>query len=56
MGEPAGEDDTASAVYGQLAGAYYGAEGIPKERRDTLAHRELIVALADKLFVLSQPS
>jgi ADP-ribosyl-[dinitrogen reductase] hydrolase len=52
-----GDDaDTTGAVYGQLAGAYYGAEGIPKAWRDTLAHRELIVALADKLFVLSQPS
>lgn len=52
-----GDDaDTTGAVYGQLAGAYYGAEGIPKEWRDKLAHRELIVALADKLFVLSQPS
>ena len=48
-----GDDaDTTGAVYGQLAGAYYGAEGIPKEWRDRLAHRELVLALADKLFVL----
>jgi len=52
-----GDDaDTTGAVNAQLAGAYYGAEGIPKEWRDKLAHREVIVALAEKLFVLSQSS
>ena len=45
-----GEDaDTTGAVYGQLAGAYYGAEGIPAEWREQLAMRDLIVAYADRL-------
>ncbi len=38
-----GDDaDTTGAVYGQLAGAYYGAENIPAEWRERLAMRELI--------------
>jgi len=41
--------DTTGAVHGQIAGAYYGAEGIPKEWCDKLAHRELIERLADQL-------
>ena len=45
-----GQDaDTTGAVYGQLAGAYYGAEGIPERWRDRLAQSELILALADAL-------
>ncbi len=46
-----GEDaDTTGAVYGQLAGAFYGEDGIPAAWRDTIAQRELIVDLAEKLF------
>ena len=38
-----GEDaDTTGAVYGQIAGAYYGVDGIPAEWREKLAMRELI--------------
>jgi ADP-ribosyl-[dinitrogen reductase] hydrolase len=45
-----GEDaDTTGAVYGQLAGAYYGEEGIPERWRSKLAHRELIEGYAEKL-------
>jgi ADP-ribosylglycohydrolase len=45
-----GEDaDTTGAVYGQLAGALYGAEGIPVEWRTKLALRETIERLADGL-------
>ena len=45
-----GDDaDTTGAVYGQLAGAYYGVEGIPSEWRDKLALRERIEKFADDL-------
>lgn len=50
-----GDDaDTTGAVYGQLAGAFYGEEGIPKRWRDRLAYRELIVSFAEQLFALAQ--
>jgi ADP-ribosyl-[dinitrogen reductase] hydrolase len=42
--------DTTGAVYGQLAGAYYGVEAIPKGWRDKLAMREKIEGLADGLW------
>ena len=49
-----GEDaDTTGAVYGQLAGAYYGAEGIPDDWRNKLAMRDEILAFADDLYALS---
>lgn len=45
-----GDDaDTTTAVYGQLAGAYYGERGIPEEWRALLAKKELIMSLADRL-------
>ena len=45
-----GDDaDTTGAVYGQLAGACYGAEAIPAEWRERLALRGLIERLADRL-------
>jgi ADP-ribosyl-[dinitrogen reductase] hydrolase len=46
-----GDDaDTTGAVYGQLAGAFYGEEGIPAAWRDTIVQREFIGELAEKLF------
>jgi ADP-ribosylglycohydrolase len=46
-----GDDaDTTGAVYGQLAGAYYGLSGIPAEWYGRLAHGEVIDSLAVKLF------
>ncbi|NJN65659.1 MAG: ADP-ribosylglycohydrolase family protein [Chloroflexaceae bacterium] len=42
--------DTTGAVYGQLAGAFYGETGIPPEWRGKLALRETIVSLADRIF------
>jgi len=39
--------DTTGAVYGQLAGAYYGAEAIPQAWRERLAKKEIIIAYAD---------
>lgn len=49
-----GEDaDSTGAVYGQIAGAYYGAEGIPAEWRAMLAMRELIEQRATELLELT---
>ncbi len=51
-----GDDaDTTGAVYGQLAGAYYGEEGIPETWTMKIARRELIVSFAEKLFKLGWP-
>ncbi len=44
-----GDADTTGAVYGQLAGVYYGEEGIPEDWRAKLAMRELIEEFADRL-------
>jgi ADP-ribosylglycohydrolase len=50
-----GDDaDTTGAVYGQLAGAFYGAQGIPLSWRAKLAYRELIESFAEQLFSLAQ--
>jgi len=46
--------DTTGAIYGQLAGAYYGEEGIPKGWLRRLALRDLIESLADRLYSLSR--
>ena len=46
--------DTTAAVYGQLAGAFYGEQGIPAEWREKLAMREKIEFFADRLLLLSQ--
>lgn len=45
-----GDADTTGAVYGQLAGAYYGVNAIPKRWRDAVVQKDLIVALADRLW------
>ena len=46
-----GDDaDTTGAVYGQLAGAFYGVESIPSEWRERLAMGAEIESLADSLF------
>ena len=48
-----GEDaDTTGAVYGQIAGAYYGADGIPAEWREKLAMRDLIEQRANELHAM----
>jgi ADP-ribosylglycohydrolase len=45
-----GDDaDTTAAVYGQLAGAFYGEEEIPDSWRRKLARRELIESYAEQL-------
>ncbi|XWK86370.1 MAG: ADP-ribosylglycohydrolase family protein [Phormidium sp.] len=49
-----GDDaDSTGAVYGQLAGAFYGEEGIPKSWREQLAKHDLIVSMAEQIFALS---
>ena len=46
-----GEDaDTTAAIYGQLAGAHYGAEGIPAEWRGLLTMGAEITSMADRLY------
>lgn len=50
-----GDDaDTTGAVYGQLAGAYYGSKGIPESWRKKLALRDTIEELARGLWNISQ--
>lgn len=45
-----GDDaDTTGAIYGQLAGAFYGADGIPERWIDLLAHRQIIEDFAHRL-------
>ena len=43
--------DTTGAVYGQIAGAFYGYAGIPEEWRTRIAQRELIESLAGQLYL-----
>ncbi|MBN1221352.1 MAG: ADP-ribosylglycohydrolase family protein [Anaerolineae bacterium] len=46
-----GDDaDTTAAVYGQLAGAFYGEQAIPASWRNKLARYDLIVSLAEQLY------
>ena len=41
--------DTTGAIYGQLAGACYGIEGIPADWRSKISHFDLIVDFATQL-------
>ena len=46
-----GDDaDTTAAVYGQIAGAFYGEAGIPEEWREQVAEGDEIGRLAEELF------
>lgn len=50
-----GDDaDTTAAIFGQLAGAFWGVEGIPAEWRNKVAKRGTILDLADQLLALSE--
>jgi ADP-ribosyl-[dinitrogen reductase] hydrolase len=50
-----GDDaDTTGAIYGQLAGAYWGESGIPSDWLNQLAWRSKIIEFADELFILSR--
>jgi len=49
-----GDDaDTTAAVYGQLAGAYYGETAVPAPWREKLALRDKIITLAEQLYALA---
>lgn len=49
-----GDDaDTTGAVYGQIAGAWYGIDGIPQPWVDRIAMKEQILALADGLLAFA---
>ena len=50
-----GDDaDTTGAVYGQLAGTYYGVEGISERWLEKIVQRELIEEYAEHLYRLSR--
>src|SRR5690554_2609422 len=50
-----GEDaDTVGAIYGQLAGAYYGLDGIPQSWLEQLHAQEQLLQVADDLIQFSQ--
>ena len=52
-----GDDaDTTAAVYGQLAGAYYGVNAIPEDWLSGLAHRELLEGFARGLYEFAKGS
>ncbi len=44
-----GHSDVIGAVYGQLAGAFYGLSAVPRGWREALVHSEQIAQLADRL-------
>ena len=45
-----GDDaDTTGAVYGQLAGAFYGVDGIPGEWREVIHQKQEILAMVGQL-------
>jgi ADP-ribosyl-[dinitrogen reductase] hydrolase len=48
--------DTTGAIYGQLAGAYYGLAGIPERWRSTIALQDRILGLSDALLSLASPA
>jgi len=47
------DSDTAAAIYGQLAGSFYGADAIPQSWLEKLAMRKFIEQVADDLLALS---
>lgn len=49
-----GDDaDTTGAIYGQLAGAYYGLKGIPEDWIKVIAEKQYIETLASQIYDLS---
>ena len=51
-----GDADSVAAVYGQLAGAWHRAEGIPEKWRNKLAKRDIIEQIADGLHESAPPA
>lgn len=50
-----GDADTVAAIYGQLAGAFYGLEDIPQSWLNKLAWKDDIVERANKLYDMRAP-
>jgi ADP-ribosyl-[dinitrogen reductase] hydrolase len=50
---PGDDADTTSAIYGQLAGAFYGVEALPTTWKATLAKRDSVIDFADRLYDLA---
>ena len=48
-----GDTDTNAAIYGQLAGSFYGYSAIPIEWRDGIIQSKELVSIADKLLDIS---
>ncbi len=48
------DTDSVGAVYGALAGAFYGYEAIPARWRDNLVKKELVLDFADRLCAVSR--
>lgn len=48
--------DTTAAIYGQIAGAHYGVNGIPKHWRERIAFADLILSLANDLAPTPTPT
>ncbi len=46
-----GNADIQGALFGQLAGAFYGVQGIPKPWNRALLRRDLLEDAADRLLV-----
>ena len=44
--------DTTGAIYGQLAGAYYGEKGIPDKWKRVIAYKDYITKFAEELYEL----
>lgn len=51
---PGDDADTTGAVYGQLAGAFYGETGIPTRWLSKLAYKEKIIEMAEDIYRLSR--
>jgi len=50
-----GDDaDTTGAVYGQLAGAFYGQQGMPDAWRARIVKGDAVLAFADRIFDLAR--
>lgn len=50
-----GDDtDTVAAIYGMLAGAYYGVNEIPQAWRDQIVMRNVIEKMATELYLISE--
>lgn len=49
-----GDSDSRGAVFGQMAGAHYGIDSIPREWRDSLLRKDLVEGIAQKLYVAAK--